>query len=599
MDIFGVITLLGGVALFLFGMNIMGEGLEKISGGRLERILDRLTSNQLKAILLGTAVTAVIQSSSATTVMLVGFVNAGIMKLSQVVGVIMGANIGTTVTAWIISLGDIGSANTVLQFFKPVTLAPFAAIGGIVLTMAFKRGKRNDTGRIMLGFGILFFGMLTMETVLKGLAEVEGFKEMMTAFSNPFLGVLVGAGLTAVIQSSSASVGILQALCASAAAAGNPVLFKAAAPIIMGQNIGTCVTALLASIGTNRNAKRTALIHLFFNVFGTVIFLTVLYGLNALIRWPFWETGMSRSSIAVFHTTFKVITTVLLLPCSDLLIKLSKIALPGESGEREIDGMLVDSFLTQPAFALSRAHEAVLLMAGYAEKNYSRSVDILLNQYDEKRFFRFREDENNLDKLEVHINQYLLKLTGRGLTREENLLHSELLHAVGDIERIGDLSDNIAEAAQERTAQGVHFTGTAKDELRLLANAVSELISITFQAYKKADVQGASKIEPLEETIDRLTEILRSRHIERLKSDGCGIEASALYLELLINFERIADHCSNIGLYTIQRGLSEDRRGKFDMHAYVRHLHAGQVAPYNDGLIEYERKYLAALDAVT
>ncbi len=595
MTIFEVITALGGVALFLFGMNVMGDGLEKMSGGRLERILERLTSNTLKAVLLGAVVTSVIQSSSATTVMLVGFVNAGIMKLRQAVGVIMGANIGTTITAWIISLGDIDSSNTALSLLKPKTLAPLVAVCGIVLIMSVRRGKKHDIGRILLGFGILFSGMLTMETSLGGLAKSEGFQNMMTAFTNPLLGVLVGAGLTAVIQSSSASVGILQTLSASAAAAGHPILFSAAAPIIMGQNIGTCITAILASIGATRNAKRTAFVHLYFNVIGTAVFIAALYGLQSIVHWPFWEAEMSRSTIALFHMAFNLISTVFLLPLSDLLVRIAMRTLPGESGTVEMDGMLDDRF--SPSVALSKALEAVHLMADHAQKNYSRSVEFLMVKYDEKRFSRLREDENTLDGLETHINQYLIKLASRGLTESENSLHSEMFHVITDIERIGDYAVNIAEAAQSKHTDSVQFSPSAQRELEMLSKAVSELLELTCACYKNADTRIAAKVEPLEETIDRMTEILRGRHINRLKTAECSAESGALYLELLINFERLADHCSNIALYIVRRNMSPEERNRFDMHEYVHTLHSGKYAEYNKSLDEFGQKYVTALDA--
>ncbi|MDR1669594.1 MAG: Na/Pi cotransporter family protein [Oscillospiraceae bacterium] len=594
MTIFDVFTTLGGVALFLFGMNVMGDGLEKMSGGRLERILERLTSNTVKAVLLGLVVTSVIQSSSATTVMLVGFVNAGIMKLRQAVGVIMGANIGTTVTAWIISLGDINSENALISLFKPKTLAPLAAVIGIVLTMVFRRGKKHDAGRILLGFGILFSGMLTMEASLGGLAGSEGFQNMMTAFSNPLLGVLVGAALTAVIQSSSASVGILQTLSASAAAAGHPILFSAAAPIIMGQNIGTCITAILASVGATRNAKRTALIHLYFNVIGTVVFLAALYGLQAIVHWPFWEAAMSRSTIATFHLTFNLITTAILLPFHNALVKLAMRTLPGESGSVEMDGMLDDRF--SPSVALAHALEAVHLMADHSQKNLSRAVEMLTVKYDEKRFSRLREDENTLDGLETHISQYLLKLASRGLTESENTLHSELFHVVIDVERVGDYAVNIAEAAQKKHTDSVQFSLSAQREIELLSAAVGELLDLTYTCYRNADTNMAAKVEPLEETVDRMTEILKGRHINRLKNAECSAESGALYLELLINFERLADHCSNIALFIIRRNMTPEERNRFDMHEYVHTLHSGRYEGYNHSLDEYMTKYVTALD---
>lgn len=591
MSLSNVLTLLGGVALFLFGMNIMGNGLEKMSGGRLEKILERLTSNVFKSMLLGLSVTAVIQSSSATTVMLVGFVNAGIMKLTQVVGVIMGANIGTTVTSFLLSLGDIDSGNTFLLLLKPVSLAPIMAVIGIVLYMFSRGGKKHDIGQILIGFGTLFFGMLTMEQSMAGLKSVPEFVNLMTAVSNPILGLLVGLVMTAIIQSSSASVGILQALSATGA-----IRFNAAAPIILGQNIGTCVTALISSVGASRNAKRTAMIHLYFNIIGTILFLALLYSVNALFKLPFWESTMNRSTIAIFHLTFNLLTTMVLLPFNKLLVKLATITVRGrDSGEIEIGAVLDERFLASPSVALNRAEEAVTQMTAMARDNFKASC-VLLFKYDDRKVDLIKETERTLDKLEVSINNYLLKLIERDLTVTENLRQSELLHTIGDIERIGDYSINVAEAAKFKHERGIEFSASAVREITALIQAVGDLIDLTFQCYGEDNAEAALRVEPLEETVDLITELLKSRHIERLKRNACSAEAGSVFLELLIHFERIADHCSNVALYLLQRHMGAEGRQSFDIHAYAHHLHEGNSHDYRNAFKEYSKTYLTMID---
>ncbi len=584
-----VITLLGGVALFLFGMNIMGNGLEKMSGGRLERILERMTSSTGKGVLLGCLVTAVIQSSSATTVMVVGFVNAGIMKLTQAVGVIMGANIGTTATSLLLGLGDI-SGSSLLSLLKPEMLAPIISVVGVVLYTFIRSGKKHDIGQILLGFGVLFFGMLTMEQSMGGLSELEGFRNLMIAFSNPLFGLAIGAVMTGIIQSSSASVGILQALSASGA-----IPFSAAAPIILGQNIGTCVTALLSSIGASRNAKRAAFVHLYFNIIGSIVFLILLYGVHALFQLPFWDDMMTRSTIAMFHLTFNVVTTAILFPFSRLLVKLSIMTVRGDSSEPDYSSILDERFLSSPALALDMAQDAVISMSDMAISNFHGSV-ALLEHFDDRAFDHIAETETSMDKLEVHLNQYLLRLTDRDFTSAENMQHSELLHVIGDIERIGDYSINIAELAQRMAHENILFTQNARTELQALTRAVGDLLAMTRRCYAANDAAEAEHIEPLEETVDLMTEVLKSRHILRLKRGDCTIEGGALFLELLIDYERIADHCSNLALYIIQRNQTHDRAVlEFDMHAYAHHLHAEGSGEYNVLFAAYEKEYADAI----
>ncbi len=591
MELTDIITLFGGLALFLYGMNVMGDGLEKMSGGRLERVLGKMTSNLFKSVLLGTVITAVIQSSSATTVMLVGFVNAGIMKLTQVVGVIMGANIGTTATSWLLSLGDISSNNIIFTLLKPISLAPIMAVIGIILNFTGKGGRRQDLGQILLGFGVLFFGMMTMEQSMTGLKEMESFRSLMTTVSNPFWGVLVGALMTAVIQSSSASVGILQALSVSGA-----IRFNAAAPIILGQNIGTCVTALLSSIGASKNARRTAMIHLYFNMIGTVVFLIGLYSLQGIIHWAFWESVMDRMSIALFHLTFNLITTAMLLPFSKLLVKLAEATIRGKDiGEAEIDSVLDERFLQSPSVALDQAQKAVGQMMTIAEEN-NKKASTLLFKFEERSFDNVKENEKVLDKLEVAINSYLLRLTHRSLTAQENLKHSELMHTVGDLERIGDYAINIAEVAREKHKKKVELSAQAMREINALIQAVGDLAEMTFRSYESDDTVNALRAEPLEETVDHMTEVMKSRHIERLKQDACSPESGSVFLELLIHFERVADHCSNIALYLLQRHMTTESQQSFDIHAYAHHLHEGNSHAYREAFHEYGETYFSLLE---
>ncbi len=593
MDFTNVITLLGGVALFLFGMSFMAGGLEKMSGGRLERILERMTSNVFKGVLLGTMVTALIQSSSATTVMVVGFVNAGIMKLAQTVGIIMGANIGTTATSLILGMNDIDSGFFLLRLLKPSSLAPIISVIGVMLYMFSSRGgKKNIAGQIFLGFGVLFFGMLTMETAVAPLKDIPEFADILMRFTNPLLGLLAGMLLTAIIQSSSASVGILQALSTTGA-----IPFSAAAPIILGQNIGTCVTALISGIGASKNAKRAALIHLYFNIIGTVIFLIGIYAVQAVFTLPFWDDIVNRSMIASFHLVFNIGSTLVLLPFSKGILWLATKSLR-ETGEREDEGpasgVLDERFLTSPSVALARAHDAVVHMGRLASLNFSDSV-LLLENCDEKITERIKTRENDLDILEVAIEHYLLKLTDRELTDRENMLHMQLLHSTGDVERIGDYAINIAEAAQEKSKLGTSFSGSALKELKAISSAVEEILNLTIDSYIHDEVEEANRIEPIEQVIDLMTEMLKTRHIARLKKGNCQTEAGALFLELLINFERIADHCSNIALYVIQANISSGQAGFFDSHEYVRKLHQGKKDEYNRVFAEYESTYLEPL----
>ena len=495
-----VITLIGAIATFLFGMSTMTDGLEKLSSGRLEGILERLTSNVFKGVLLGALVTGLIQSSAATTVMCVGFVNAGIMKLPQTVGIIMGANIGTTVTAQLLRLGDISSDNVFLALLKPSILGPLLAAVGIVLFMFLKGSSRRQiVGQILLGLGLLFIGMKTMENAVSGLQELPAFRELFVAFSNPLLGILVGAAVTALIQSSSASMGILQAVSSTGV-----VSFHIAIPLIMGQNIGTCITALLSAIGASKNAKRTAMVHLLFNIIGTLFFLVVLYAGNALFHFPFWGGVMNRGSIANLHLGFNVACTLLLLPFNRVLVKIVETLVPGDTGTIDINP-LDERFLSSPAVALEHARAAVINMGTMARDNYRLAVE-LLSDYDDKKLERLHETESAIDKLENMLDSYLVKLTDRALTQSESNLVSELLHTLTNFERIGDYSVNLSESATALHSRDIAFSPVASRELRYLTDAVGKAVDTTLACYAGRDHALSMQVEPLEEVVDLMEE---------------------------------------------------------------------------------------------
>lgn len=584
MSIADIVSMLGAIATFLFGMTTMSDGLEKLSSGRLERILERLTSNIFKGVLLGALVTGLIQSSAATTVMCVGFVNAGIMKLRQTVGIIMGANIGTTVTAQLLRLGDISEDNIFLMFLNPAMLGPILTAVGIVFYMFIKSGHKKTVGQIVLGLGLLFIGMETLEAAVSPLQDLPEFQSLFVAFANPFLGVLVGAVVTALIQSSSASVGILQAISSTGV-----ISFRIALPLIMGQNIGTCVTALLSSIGASKNAKRTAMIHLSFNTIGTVFFLSVLYGGNALFHFPFWTTVMDRGSIANLHLCFNVACTCLLLPFNRQLVTLVEHLVPGEADDREVS-VLDERFLSSPSLALEKAHDAVVQMGDLALDNYRLAVE-LLEHSDTKKLERLGENETALDKLEGNLDNYLVKLTDRALTPEESRQVSELLHTISDFERIGDYAVNLSESASLLHSRGISFSTAAKAELAAMTGAVDEALSTTVACYQGRSHDLANQVEPLEEVVDLLRDELRDRHIERLKTGACTIELGTQFLELLINLERISDHCSNVAIHVLQETAPKGDPIRADSHAYMRALHRGE-SPEFDRLYEgYREKY--------
>ena len=582
MDVFGLLSLLGGLALFLFGMNLLDAGLEKTAGGKLERILEKMTSSRFKGVLLGLGVTAVIQSSSATTVMVVGFVNSGIMKLTQAVGVIMGANIGTTVTAWILSLTGIQSENFFVQLLKPVNFSPIFAVIGIILLMAFKKGRKRDVGTILIGFSVLMFGMAAMSDAVKPLANDPTFTGILTAFTNPILGVLAGAVLTGIIQSSSASVGILQALTTTGS-----ITYAAAIPIILGQNIGTCATALISCIGAGKNAKRAAMIHLYFNIIGTVLFLSAFYGLDAILKFAFINTAMNAADIAVVHSSFNILTTLALLPFSNLLVKLAKATI--RDGKKEEDTPILDErFFTAPSFAIEQAKNAAYRMAVLAEQNMLAAIE-LMNYYDAKKIVQINDTENKIDLYEDKIGTYLVQLSSREISESDSRAISELLHIIGDIERIGDHALNVCETAQEMHDKNVSFSSEAVSDIKVFTAALTEILAMTTTAFMHDDVKLAVKVEPLEQVIDLLKSEIKNRHIERLQRGDCTIQLGFILSDLLTNYERVSDHCSNIAVCMIQIAFSA-----MNTHVYLNEIKNGSQPEFNENFNQYRGKYQLA-----
>ena len=588
MDIFSVISMAGGLALFLYGMNIMGTGLEKLAGSKMEMILKKLTSTTLMAVLSGAVLTGLIQSSSATTVIVVGLVNSGIMQLPQAIGVIMGANIGTTVTGQLIRLADIGGGSVVLKFLKPSTIAPLLAFAGVVLFLFFKEQNKRNIGQTMLGFGILFTGLFTMEAAVAPLKDSPGFMHIFSSLQNPFLGVLAGTLVTIAIQSSSASVGILQALSTTGA-----VTWGSAIPIILGQNIGTCSTSLIASIGTSKGAKRAAFVHLYFNIIGTALFMAVLYGIKYTVGFPMWNDAISRGDIANFHTLFNVVTTLLFLPFTKFLAKIATMTVPDRGGEEPaIDMPVLDERLFgSPAVAIQQARSAVEKMARNARLNYEASVP-LLRQYSPEKVAEINAREDVVDKLEYYIGNYLVKITDHELAEAESRRVTDLLAYITEFERIGDYSINVVERSSEMMDKNIRFSDDALQELEVLNNAIREIIQLAERSFRHSDVALAEQVEPLEETIDRICDILHNRHLQRLQSGRCAIESGVVFLEVLTNLERIADHCSNIAA----RMIGAESDGQFDAHEMRRRLHEGYVEGFNEKLQQYQLKYLPLLD---
>lgn len=545
MTIFNALNLIGGLCLFLFGMNLMGQALERRAGSGLRSLLEKMTQNRLMGLLAGLGVTAVIQSSSATTVMVVGFVNSGLMTLRQSIGVIMGANIGTTVTAWILSLSGIEGSSLLVQMFKPSTFTPILALVGIILYMFCKADKKKDTGMILLGFATLMFGMEAMSSAVSSLRNVPQFREIFLMFSNPILGVLIGAVLTGIIQSSSASVGILQAL-----ASTGQVTYGAAIPIIMGQNIGTCVTALLSSIGTNKNARRAALVHLNFNVIGATVGIVLFYVVRAVAAPVLLGQAASEWGIAVAHSIFNILCTAVLLPMGGLLEKLVLRLVPeGKQPQREAE--LDERLLATPALALERCRTLIADMASYSMESLRESLNAI-TAYNQKSAEHIREDEAKTDHYEDIIGSYLVKLSARKIGESDSALAAEYLRIIGDFERIADHSVNILESAEEMQQKGIAFSAAALQEYATMAGAVREVTALAYDSFVSGDVQAARQVEPLEQVIDDLKEEMRTRHIRRMQQGSCGIEAGFIWSDLLTNLERVSDYCSNIACCMIE-----------------------------------------------
>ncbi len=585
MNASNIIALFGGLGLFLYGMKVMGDGLEKAAGDRMHRIIEKMTNTIFKSVFVGAIVTALVQSSSATTVMVVGFVNAGIMRLTQAVGVIMGANIGTTITAQILRLGDIDKNVWYLTMLKPKTIAPLAVALGVMLIFFTKKKKTNVFGEILVGFGLLFIGMSTMEGAVKVLRDLPEFKEAFVAFSNPVIGVLVGAGITALIQSSSASVGILQAV-----ASTGLVTFSSAVPIILGQNIGTCVTALLSSIGANKNAKKAAFIHLMFNMVGTIVFLIAIYLYQGVIGFTFWGNVMNRGNIADFHTLFNITNTVMLIPFAGLLVKLSNIVVRGKE-ETKQQQFLDERFLTTPSVAVSQVIKEVVRMGKMAQNNVLLAVKAIINRTTSKNK-KIEENEDIIDVMESNITQYLIKLTDEPLNTEESNKVSGVFHLINDIERIGDHAVNLSEYSTYIVNESIEFSDLAKHELKVMFNAVEEIVDLAITAYEEQDVELAKKIQPFEDVVDLIKETLRIRHIDRLSQQKCNLKAGVVFLDIISNLERIADHCSNIGI-SIEQQHSADE--DFDPHQYLEHLHQNKTVEYENLYEMYKEKYKLSL----
>lgn len=585
MDFFMIVSLLGGLALFLYGMSMLGSGLEKLSGGRLEQTLEKLTNNVFKGVLLGALVTGAIQSSSATTVIVVGLVNARILKLRQAIGIIMGANIGTTVTAHILRLSDLSSDNFFLMLLKPTTLAPVVGIIGILMVMVGKKQKYKTLGEILLGFCILFTGMFNMEAAVSPLSESPEFAGLFASLSNPVIGVLVGAGVTAIIQSSSASIGILQALSSTGI-----ITWSSAIPIILGQNIGTCITPILASIGASKNAKRTAAVHLSFNIIGTCVFLIVIYTIQSISPFSFWDLPIDKGGIANFHTTFNVCVTLMFLPFVGLLEKLVIHLIPDQQTAGEVDDPAIaldDRLLTSPGLAIQHCRDAVLQMGKLARKNFSASVR-QLEQYNHKEAEKIREREDTIDRLEDRLGNYMLKIPQDNLSEQSSATISALLHILSEFERIGDYSINLVEFAENMESTGAEFSPQAQFELSTIGEAVGEAIDMALGCFEKQDLALAETIEPLEEVVDQMQETLKDRHINRLRNGQCTVDAAFPFVESLSCLERISDHCSNIGVYMISYVRGSD---EVDHHTYIMQLHSGQVGHYNEQFRRYTEKY--------
>ena len=586
MTFFDFLTMVGGLALFLYGMNLMGDGLSQASGGRLERILEKLTNNPIKAVVLGAGVTAVIQSSSATTVMVVGFVNSGIMKLQQAVGIIMGANIGTTITSWILGLSGIDSSAFFVKLLKPTSFSPILAIIGVVFLLFTKKDKLKNVAAILIGFAILMFGMDTMSEAVKPLRDVPEFTNILVRFSNPILGMLAGLVLTAVIQSSSASVGILQALCATGA-----VGYGAAIPIIMGQNIGTCVTAMISGIGASKNAKRTALVHLYFNVIGTVLFMVAFYAINAVQPFVFLNDAATPFGIAAVHSVFNIVATLVLLPFSKGLVKLACMTIKEEEVQVETSEgdkvlhLLDARFLETPSYAVEQSRNVAVSMASLAEESMNLAMD-LLQEYDSAKAERVVSLESEVDRFEDEPGTYLVKLSSKNLSERDSHTLNTILHCIGDFERISDHARNIKEAAEEMFNKKLVFSDKAREEVEVLKRSIHDILKITMLSFAEEDLKLAKQVEPLEEVIDGLNLEIKQRHVKRLRKGKCTIELGFILSDITTNFERVSDHCSNIAVCLVEVSADE-----FDTHAYLGELKQEDNIDFRGKVMTYKERY--------
>lgn len=578
-----ILQMVIGLAMFLFGMTTMGDGLTKLSGGKLEKLLERLTSNRLMAVVLGAVVTAVIQSSSATTVMAVGFVNSGIMKLSQAIGIIMGANVGTTITSWILSLTGIEGGSFLVQMLNPKFFSPILAIIGVFMLLFAKSDKKKTIGTMLCGFAILMQGMDTMSSSVSGLADVPEFTSLLTRFSNPLLGVLAGTILTAIIQSSAASIGILQALCITGS-----VSYAVALPIIMGQNIGTCITAILSSIGSSTNGKRTAAVHLYFNLLGTIIFMLLFYGLDAVFHFSFMDSSIPPTGIAAIHSGFNIFATLIMFPFAGLLEKLAVLTVPSKKVEETVDeaNQLLDArFLDTPAFALERCKSVALNMAELARDGLLASME-LLTGYSEEKAHDVIDLEGRVDHYEDALGTYLVKLSSKTLSATDSQTLSMLLHCISDFERISDHSVNIMLAAKKMYEKGTHFSSGALKELEVYEQAVQDIVSLSVEVFGSEDLQKAKKVEPLEELIDDLNEQIKKQHIRRLQKGTCTIELGFLLIDVLTDFERVSDHCSNIAVC-----VSQIHSGAFDTHEYLQKIKNGNDEDFQKAYNAFRETY--------
>ncbi len=578
MDFFNLLTLIGGLSLFLFGMATMGSALEKSAGGSLKKLLGKLTTNRVSGFLTGLGVTAVIQSSSATTVMVVGFVNSGLMTLKQAINVIIGANVGTTVTAWILSLTGIDSSNFFVSLLKPTSFTPIVAAIGLIMYLGGKTGKKKDIGLILLGFATLMFGMEAMSGAVSGLRNVPEFRNVLLAFSNPVFGVLAGAILTAIIQSSSASVGILQALSST-----GQVTYATAIPIIMGQNIGTCVTALISAVGANKNGKRAAVVHLLFNVIGTAIWLTVITAANAVFKFAFYGLAANQFGIAVAHSAFNIACTFIMLPAAGLLDRIAHIIVP-ETASTDTVPQLDERLMATPTIAIDRCRSVTETMAQTAGRAMKNALSLLYS-YDAQIAAGVREDEQAVDKLEDMIGSYLVRLSSHDLTEADSRESAQLLHMIGDFERISDHAVDLTESAEEIREKGIIFSDAAKQELSVMCAAVTEVLELALSCFIQNDADTAALVEPLEQVVDLLRDQLRSRHILRLQHGECSIEAGFVLSDILTSLERAADHCSNIAGAVI-----EIKHHSLGLHSYLSDIRAGSQA-FIERYNEYSRKY--------